>query len=693
MISSAAGTYATSYQYDAYGNVSRITYPGGGYETFTYLPNGNLASSVDRSGVTTTYTYNALGSPITVTAGTGENTNTISYTYAKTGSLLSESNGTMSIAYTYDALGRVATETANGVTTAYTYDLNSNITAVTIGNRVVSYTYDRLNRMKTAAEGNITTTYTYDSLGNRTTSLTRVQGIIAAQTNYTYNLAHLVTSMTNKNRAGTILSSFAYTYRADGNILTEVDHTGATTTYGYDMLGRLVSEVGNSGSRFYTYDTAGNRTQVIIDTATTISYNYNSDGSLASETSSNGSVSETTAYAYDLNGNLTAKTKGVSVTNYAYDVWGNMTSGAGATYAYNAQGLRVAKTVNGETDNFTLVGGNVWADGTTNYLRGIELISNGTQLYLYNVRGDVIQLADLSGNVTKTYDYDAYGNEYARDLGDENPFRYCGEYYDVETGFIYLRARYYDPMVGRFTTVDPIKDGLNWYSYCDNNPVNRIDPTGEAWFFAPNLLPKFKVVNREDINRFAKSIANLYMKSVNNSFYADKIDKDAIITRYEKNLQMIFTDRLINNQATVSYYNYGGTTLDENGCGVIAMYNYMFRTGNIVSMPDMIKLFEEQGATLGKNAEYGTNPYSLPRAFDELGVEYSSVSLEDLSEAGSYIIAYWNEVDIRKGMHFVLVESDGLGKYTSYNNDGLDYRDPVEYASSYVIGYRLGVDR
>ena len=321
--------------------------------------------------------------------------------------------------------------------------------------------------------------------------------------------------MTNKNRAGTILSSFAYTYRADGNILTEVDHTGATTTYGYDMLGRLVSEVGNSGSRFYTYDTAGNRTQVIIDTATTISYNYNSDGSLASETSSNGSVSETTAYAYDLNGNLTAKTKGVSVTNYAYDVWGNMTSGAGATYAYNAQGLRVAKTVNGETDNFTLVGGNVWADGTTNYLRGIELISNGTQLYLYNVRGDVIQLADLSGNVTKTYDYDAYGNEYARDLGDENPFRYCGEYYDTETGFIYLRARYYDPMVGRFVAMDThwnpsnaiygdnpvktssaedckslypninaIKQSTNQYSYCANNPVLYADANGEFFFLA-----------------------------------------------------------------------------------------------------------------------------------------------------------------------------------------------------------------
>ena len=167
------------------------------------------------------------------------------------------------------------------------------------------------------------------------------------------------------------------------------------------------------------------------------------------------------------------------MTNYGYDVWNRMTSADNATYAYNAQGLRVSKSVGNTTTSFLLVGGDVWVDTTAAYLRGIELVSNGTQLYLYNVRGDVIQLLGFDGDVDKTYDYDAYGNEYARDLGDSNPFRYCGEYYDTETGFIYLRARYYDPMVGRFTSVDPIKDGLNWYAYCENNPVAYIDPSGK----------------------------------------------------------------------------------------------------------------------------------------------------------------------------------------------------------------------
>ena len=60
------------------------------------------------------------------------------------------------------------------------------------------------------------------------------------------------------------------------------------------------------------------------------------------------------------------------------------------------------------------------------------------------------------------------------------PFRYCGEYYDKETDSIYLRARYYNPALGRFTTEDPAKDGLNWYVYCGNNLVIFVDPTGET---------------------------------------------------------------------------------------------------------------------------------------------------------------------------------------------------------------------
>ena len=100
---------------------------------------------------------------------------------------------------------------------------------------------------------------------------------------------------------------------------------------------------------------------------------------------------------------------------------------------------------------------------------------------LVRANGDVVQLTNTSGNVIKTYDYDAFGVEKNPDSSDVNPFRYCGEYFDKETGTIYLRARYYNPSIGRFVTedsycgkaADPLS--LNLYLYCNNSPVIRID--------------------------------------------------------------------------------------------------------------------------------------------------------------------------------------------------------------------------
>jgi len=89
-----------------------------------------------------------------------------------------------------------------------------------------------------------------------------------------------------------------------------------------------------------------------------------------------------------------------------------------------------------------------------------------------------VQLTNTSGTVTKTYVYDAFGNEKNPAATDKNPWRYCGEYLDLETNTYYLRARYYNPLTSRFTQEDPIRYGLNWYVYCDNNPITFVDPWG-----------------------------------------------------------------------------------------------------------------------------------------------------------------------------------------------------------------------
>jgi RHS repeat-associated protein len=122
------------------------------------------------------------------------------------------------------------------------------------------------------------------------------------------------------------------------------------------------------------------------------------------------------------------------------------------------------------------------------YVRGVNLLLSdspaGQKFYLFNGHGDTVQLAGSNGAILWRYDYDSFGNE--REITgqdsslDANPFRYCAEYFDKETGSIYLRARYYAPVLGRFLTEDPIRDGLNWYAYAGGNPLYFIDPSGLA---------------------------------------------------------------------------------------------------------------------------------------------------------------------------------------------------------------------
>ena len=114
---------------------------------------------------------------------------------------------------------------------------------------------------------------------------------------------------------------------------------------------------------------------------------------------------------------------------------------------------------------------------------------NGTDYYLFNAHGDVTGLADSTGASARAYDYDAFGVEKDPDPLDENPFRYCGEYFDRETETYYLRARYYDPTIGRFTQQDTHWTTAN--SIYGDNPqkINeREDKLGlKSYSYAPQI--------------------------------------------------------------------------------------------------------------------------------------------------------------------------------------------------------------
>ena len=201
-----------------------------------------------------------------------------------------------------------------------------------------------------------------------------------------------------------------------------------------------------------------------------------------------------------------------------YDAVGNPTSYRGKTltwtrgrklvsygnvqFAYDAQGKRLSKN----TTKYYYNSANeliASSDGMEYFYGSAGLIGfvYAGQQYVYrkNLQGDIIAILDSNGTVVVQYVYDAWGESLVLDaegneitaashVGQLNPFRYRGYFYDVETGLYYLQSRYYDPEMGRFLNMDSVDyadpetlNGLNLYAYCENDPVSRYDPTGNAW--------------------------------------------------------------------------------------------------------------------------------------------------------------------------------------------------------------------
>lgn len=369
-----------------------------------------------------------------------------------------------------------------------------------------------------------TATYSYDDNSNRS-SLAYANG---DTTTYQYNLANKLTQLANKKSA-TVLSQYTYTYYLNGNQANKTDSAGKANDYIYDGLGRVSAETetvsGNVTSTAYSYDDANNRKTMIVTGANpyNVTYAYDSNNRLTKEIKVTGVVTQKTTYSYDDNGNQicnatettqptvagqqegfaasvsgqSADSSKVTINNYdGFNQLIRTTVGDKTlTYTYDGNGLRASKTVNGVITNHVWDGDQIVleTDGSgilkAKYIRGVNLLASEDEMavrkyFNYNGHGDVVQLAGTDGNVAKSYDYDAFGVEKNPDVHDTNVFRYSGEYFDKETGTIYLRARYYDPATSRMLTEDSYpgdtKDplSLNLYVYCGNDPINMFDPSG-----------------------------------------------------------------------------------------------------------------------------------------------------------------------------------------------------------------------
>ena len=344
-------------------------------------------------------------------------------------------------------------------------------------------TIDKLNR----------TTFSAVKLGSKTFTS---EYHFAAGGYGTGSVTNLVSSITQPG------CNCGYGYDDNGNIASATLN-GKWTGYSYDALGQLVqvndhsdTRSGENGTTWkYTYDLGGNILKkerfAYADTTTpleTVTYTYGDANWRDKLTAVNGST-----IRYDAIGNPLNDGTWTYTWQNGRQLQKMQKSGVTAEFVYNADGLRVQKTVNGVATKYTLHGKNaVHMTSGTDELhffydaqnRPAVVVYNGTAYaYVKSLQGDIVALLNGAGNVVVSYVYDAWGapigksGSMAETLGSVQPFRYRGYVFDEETGLYYLRSRYYNPRWGRFVNADTIVTN-NLFLYCLNSPNVQIDSSG-----------------------------------------------------------------------------------------------------------------------------------------------------------------------------------------------------------------------
>ena len=503
-------TCETIYHYDKAGRMVRMINPMKEERSYTYDGNGNLAEITDEDGYVTTVTYDLNDQPLQMTYSDGRQA---TFRYNRRGELveMKDWNGTMTMER--DVLGRVSGITDhNGYVTGYTYDAAGNRTSIRYPDEsVVNYTYDKNHRLTavTDAQGN-GTQYGYDAVGNL---LTMIQP--GNQASYTYNANKMPITAKYRTDDGAVMN-VGLTYDSMGRITGfNRQSTGAAPSgniaYTYDPLGRLLSCTEGQKQNCYSYDALGNRTAWKINDIEKATYSYDAMNRMTDM------MQDGTAYGftYDHRGNLTEEKRADSlIRQYVYDAANRMITGkdllngAQSDYTYNALHMRIGNTVaypGAETpvireityipDILSTANNDLMAyhngTGVTRavYGRDYERLGYTTtagQVYeMPDLWGSPLYSADSQGNAAWRTGYDIWGNaETAAAPEADTAARFTSYTYDPVIGKYFAKERFYDSAQGRMLSPDPVKRGLNPYPYCDNDPVNYNDPTGEI----PSIL-------------------------------------------------------------------------------------------------------------------------------------------------------------------------------------------------------------
>jgi RHS repeat-associated protein len=470
-------------------------------------------------------TYSPNGRPLTATDGMNNRT---SYEYDGHDRLwrtylplAAQSAGSSNAAdyeeLSYDAAGNVVTRRNRaGETASYTFDaLGRTIAKDLPGNEPdVVYQYDLLGRLTSASQTGYPLSFTYDALGRQLTQ-TSPMGIVTS----TFDIAGRRTRITHPG--GTYYVDQDYLVTGE---MTAIRENGATTglgviaRYDYDHLGRRVALTrGNETVTTYGYDAASRLQTLSLDLGGTgsdlmLGFSYNPAGQIRSNTRSNplyswaGSTVGTTDSV--LNGLNQLTQHGAGTPEYEDDR-GNLTAEGGRVFSYSSENLLTGTVFgqwnmiftydplmrySGETggglprsyahDGNDRIVTNRDGQFLVRYVYGpseneplYQLDNQGRRTWLHaDERGSIVAATDSTGAAAAPLAFDEYGDR----VSSAWSHGYTGALWMPLARQYYMRARVYDPRLGRFLQTDPIGygDGMNMYAYVGGDPVNRWDPTG-----------------------------------------------------------------------------------------------------------------------------------------------------------------------------------------------------------------------
>ncbi|MFO7538973.1 MAG: RHS repeat-associated core domain-containing protein [Chloroflexota bacterium] len=488
------------FTYDSAGNLTAVTYPNGSSELYAYDSNGNLTASTNRRGDTITFTYNALGQ---VTGKDYPDGSAITYTYDSVGRLNTVTDATGVIDLDYDSRGfltRIEYPSGHWFTFAYN-DAGQRTQRVGDDGYTLTYQYDAAGRLERLLDdnGDEVIRYEYDAAG-RLAAEWKGNG---TYTIYSYDAAGQLLSLVNYAPDDTVQSHFDYTYDANGNRIS-MNTLDGTTNYEYDALGQLTGVLYPDGPvTTYEYDAVGNRLRVTDDHLVTHYTTNNMD-----QYTQVGS----TTYTYDADGNMIAQTDASSTTTYDFDIENRLTGVVEPdedtwSYIYDALNNRVVVGQNSVVTNYLhdpvgfidlVAEYDVNGVLLAHYHHGFGLVSRvdagGIQsYYAFDGTAHTRQVTNEFGALANTYDYDVFGTLLQVSESIPNLFRYVGKFGVADDGnsLTYMRNRYYEPVKGRFVSLDPLGlsgGNINLYTYAGNSPANFIDPMG--LFIPPGLTDR-----------------------------------------------------------------------------------------------------------------------------------------------------------------------------------------------------------